>query len=159
MSDPIGHILRTAREDCRLTTTDIAKITRIPEASIFAMEEGNFDSLPAPVFVRGFIRAYCREVDLEPDEVLGRYDTHLHENELKNAEEQDGNLGPLLLSGPEVGGAHRGLQISHVLLLLLALATFIIAYVTAGVPSSEDPASNEASTTHQTTTTSSSSNP
>ncbi len=151
--DSIGNLLRNAREDCGLSATDIAKVTRIPEASVHALEDGEFDALPAPVFVRGFIRAYCREVDLEPDEVLGRYDSCLHERELHSERNPDNNLGPLLLSGPEVGGSHRGLQISHVLLLLLAVATFIIAYVTAGVPAAEEaPAQNEASTTHQTTT-------
>ena len=134
---------------------DVAKITRVPHASILSIEEGHYESLPAPVFVRGFIRAYCREVDLEPGEVLSRYDAYLLESELEGAEEQELNLAPLLLSGPEVGSAAgRGLQISHVLLLLLALVTFIIAYVTAGVPSKADvdDAAAQSEATHQTTT-------
>ncbi len=139
MANPIGRLLSTARDDVGLTTTEIAKTTRIPAASILAMESGDFDVLPAPVFVRGFIRSYCREVDLDPTEVLGRYDAYIHEEERTAEFEEDGsNLGPLLLVGSDIGTqpSHRGLQISHMLLLLLALATFIIAYVTAGLPSS-----------------------
>lgn len=157
MADSVGQILSEAREECGLTTMDLAKITRIPHGSIIALEEGNFDSLPAPVFVRGFIRAYCREVDVDPTEVLEQYDAHLHETQLSLDEEGPSNLGPLLFVGSDVPAqpSHRGLQISHVLLLLLALATFIIAYVTAGLPSSNaaDTAQVDQASTEQTTTT------
>ncbi len=157
MANPIGRILSTARDDVGLTTADIARITRIPKGSIVALEQDDFESLPAPVFVRGFIRAYCREVDVEPSEVLGRYDAQIHEAEMHRAAEDEQDLGPLLLVGSHVApqSSDRGLQISHVLLLLLALATFIVAYVTAGLPSKaadEAALHDRASTTQQQTT-------
>lgn len=133
MADPIGRILSAAREDCGLSIAGIAKVTRIPVASIMALEEGHFENLPAPVFVRGFIRSYCREVDLDPGEVLARYDSHLSQIAMEEPADNSGSLGPLLLGKTDIQpDGHRGLQISHVLLLLLALVTFIIAYVSAG---------------------------
>lgn len=156
-AQPIGSILTDAREEAGLSTAELAKVTRIPRASLFALESGDFETLPAPVFVRGFLRAYCREVDLDPSEVLSRYDSHLHEEEMVHAHSagpgaESDSLGPLLLVGTDIQHqpAQRGLQISHMLLLLLALVTFVIAYVSAGLPSrdaAEIPGENRASTT------------
>ncbi|MFT5431170.1 MAG: cytoskeleton protein RodZ [Myxococcota bacterium] len=142
MAEPIGHIMKAAREDCGFSASDLAKITRIPSSSIVALEEGRFEALPASVFVRGFIRSYCREVDVDPTELLAQYDEHLHEAQLRdeNNEDEPAGLGPLLFVGGADGmprRSHRGLQISHVLLVALALVTFIIAYVTAGVPTNK----------------------
>ena len=151
MLNPIGDMLVAAREAAGLTAVDIAKSTRIPKASILALEDGRFDALPAPVFVRGFLRAYCREVDLGAEDVLAQYDAWLHENDVRAEGEVESTLGPLVLvAGNDLPSApsHRGLQISHVLLLLLALATFIIAYVTTGLPSKDQaPQNDRASTT------------
>ena len=133
----IGETLRAAREESGLTLPDLGRITRIPVSNLQALEDERFDALPAPVFVRGFIRAYCREVDLDAGEVLTAYDALLREQEAirEEAEEEGGTLGPLLTmqQGRAPDPAHRRLQVGHVLLLLLALVTFLVAYLTAGV--------------------------
>ena len=138
MSDPIGKILSAAREDAGLTVIELARITRIPATSIYALEEGRFESLPASVFVRGFIRNYCREVGLDPSDILAQYDGYLHETRLMNDDSNEQQVRLLLLPKAELHAhSHRGLEISHVLLVLLAVVSFIIAYLTAGVPSNK----------------------
>jgi len=138
MVQSIGQVLKAAREDAGITVVDLVRKTRIRTASILALEEGDFDTLPAPVFVRGFIRSYCCEVGLDSVEVLARYDAEIHEQAFQEEPEDEApSLGALL--NPHNGlpnHQHRGLRISHVLLLLLAIVTFIIAYATAGVSSS-----------------------
>ncbi len=169
MAETFGDILIEAREDAGLAPADLAKITKIPPASIRALESNDFEVLPAPVFVRGFIRAYCREVDVDPSEALMAYDAHLHEEEIVSEALADDMgdrdrtaMGPLLFVGTDnmpAASSGRGLQIGHMLLLLLALVTFIIAYVTAGLPSQSDHRDavqmDRASTTTSTTNTSS----
>ena len=139
MPDSIGHILKSAREDSGLTLRDLAQVTKIPYASLAGLETGAFEGLPAPVFVRGFIRAYCKEVDLDASEVLAQYDAFIHQSEYGQVDpDQQAALAPLLFSDADASRpSHRGLQISHVLLLILALVTFIVAYVTAGTPSGD----------------------
>jgi len=39
-----------------------------------ALESGDLGALPAPVFTKGFIRAYCQAVGVPPDEALQLYD-------------------------------------------------------------------------------------
>lgn len=143
--DRVGHILKTAREARGLSVSELARVTKIPSGSIHALEENNFAALPAPVFVRGFIRAICREIAQDASDVLTVYETFLRESTLRDPSPNDEpQLAPLLFAsgGADVSGAdsHRGLQISHVLLLVLALATFIIAYVTAGVSTAKNDA-------------------
>lgn len=133
----IRKLLETAREEASLSHNQLAMTTRIRTSAIETLEKNNFETLPTPVFVRGFIRAYCREVGLDPTDVLTHYDDYLHEESVNTPEEKTPNLKTLLIPNTDMPSkSHRGLQLSHVLLLLLALVTFIIAYVTTGAPTS-----------------------
>ena len=65
--------LRSAREAKGMSLADVSRITRIPKTSLCYLEEGSFDSIPADVFVRGFLRAYSSCVGINPDETVARY--------------------------------------------------------------------------------------
>lgn len=49
--------------------------TRIRTRYLKAMEEEQFDLLPDPSYVRGFLRAYSSYLDLDPQLVLDEYDS------------------------------------------------------------------------------------
>jgi hypothetical protein len=68
-----GSRLKTQRESRALSIVDVAKTTKIPEHQILKLERGRFDDLPAEVFVRGFLKSYCRAVGLDVDETLRAY--------------------------------------------------------------------------------------
>ncbi len=68
-----GSRLKTQRESRALSIVDVAKTTKIPEHQILKLEHGRFDDLPAEVFVRGFLKSYCRAVGLDVDETLRAY--------------------------------------------------------------------------------------
>jgi cytoskeleton protein RodZ len=74
-----GNKLREAREARSLSLDDVAHVTRIPRSSLSALEESRFDRLPAPVFVRGFIRSYARAVGLDAAVVVRLYDLGTNE--------------------------------------------------------------------------------
>jgi hypothetical protein len=67
------RLLRAARERASLSIENISRITRIPEHSLRRLEAGEFEDLPADVFVRGFLRSYARCVGLDADDVVRRY--------------------------------------------------------------------------------------
>jgi len=69
-----GNRLREARIERSLSLEDVANVTRIPRQSLEHLEENRLDKLPAPVFVRGFIRAYARTVGLEAAEIVRLFD-------------------------------------------------------------------------------------
>ena len=69
----LGPYLRGLREAKGMSLDDIARSTRVGRRHLEALESDTFTELPAPVFVKGFIRAYCEFLDSSSDEALGLY--------------------------------------------------------------------------------------
>ena len=69
----LGSELRHARERSGLSLSDIASRTKIRAATLLAIENNDLDRLPPPIFTRGFLRIYAREVGLDPDAMTDRY--------------------------------------------------------------------------------------
>ncbi len=55
----IGQKLRSAREAQGLTLVQIFERTKIPLNHLQAVEQGDSDELPEPVFIFGFIKRYA----------------------------------------------------------------------------------------------------
>lgn len=64
-----GLVLAAARRAQGLGIADVARQLKLSVSQIEALEAGNFDKLPGPVFVRGFIRNYAKLLKLDPDAV------------------------------------------------------------------------------------------
>jgi cytoskeleton protein RodZ len=69
----VGAALRSAREERRLSLNHLADATKISVAVLTAIEGNDIDKLPGGIFTRGFLRAYAREVGLDPDDIVRRY--------------------------------------------------------------------------------------
>jgi cytoskeleton protein RodZ len=68
-----GGYLRSLREGKGGSLEDMARSTRVGIRHLEALEEERLVDLPSPVFVRGFIRAYCGFLRENPEPALGRY--------------------------------------------------------------------------------------
>ncbi len=73
----LGTFLRSEREGRHITIEQVASATKISIKLLHALEQDNFDELPAKPFVRGFITSYARFLGIEAQEVLSRYDSFL----------------------------------------------------------------------------------
>jgi cytoskeleton protein RodZ len=71
----LGPYLRDLRERRGLSLEEMVRATRIGRAHLEALEASEFGKLPAPVFTRGFIRAYCQAVGEPPADALSRYES------------------------------------------------------------------------------------
>jgi cytoskeletal protein RodZ len=122
MDETLGNFLRQERERRGMSTAELARVTRIPLASLEAIESDRFDELPGEVFVRGFLKAYAQAVSLLPAEVLARY----------TSSRRVAFVTPLPVQTPlqvarEGQGRRFGVAIAFVLLLiLLSLALSIV---------------------------------
>ncbi|MCK6569534.1 helix-turn-helix domain-containing protein [Myxococcota bacterium] len=65
-----GSVLAAARLRAGLSLADVAARTRVARPLLEALEAEEWASLPAPVYVRGFIKLYAREVGLDARAVL-----------------------------------------------------------------------------------------
>ena len=70
--DGLGPWLRTRREERGYDFDRVERDTRISRGYIEAIEREQFDTLPAPVYARGFVRSYARYLGLDEEEALGR---------------------------------------------------------------------------------------
>lgn len=85
----LGHILREAREANGLTLSDVEAKTRINSRFLTALEDGNYEALPTPVHVRGFLRNYARFLRLDPQPLLARYEVNRLQYESQTAAAQN----------------------------------------------------------------------
>jgi cytoskeleton protein RodZ len=69
----LGAYLRSLRETKGSSLEDMARSTRVGIRHLEALEEERLADLPSPVFVRGFIRAYCGFLRESPESALGHY--------------------------------------------------------------------------------------
>ena len=69
----LGNTLKQARESRELPLREIEWATKIKASYLEALEAEDFDSLPAPVYARGFLRTYARYLDLDPDPLIVEY--------------------------------------------------------------------------------------
>lgn len=71
--DTLGGYLKEAREEQGLTYEQLTAKTRIPEKHLQALEEEDYQRLPAKVFTKGFVRSYARTLGLDEEEAVRRF--------------------------------------------------------------------------------------
>jgi len=69
-SRTIGARLKDARASKRLTLEQAERDTRINSHYLEALESGQYQVLPAPVYARGFMRSYADYLDMDPAEAV-----------------------------------------------------------------------------------------
>lgn len=70
----LGETLRRAREARRISLNQAALETRIRQAVLEALEDGDYTGVPPRPFLRGLLRNYALYLHLDPDSVLDEYD-------------------------------------------------------------------------------------
>lgn len=70
----IGATLKRAREQRNLSEIDLARNLRLEPRIIRQLEEERFDELPAPAFVRGYLRSVGKELGLDSGRLLEIFD-------------------------------------------------------------------------------------
>ncbi len=66
-------LLRAVREHRGLSLEELARTTRISGRYLAALEEGAFDRLPSPTFVRGYLRQVAQVLELGDRGVVEGY--------------------------------------------------------------------------------------
>lgn len=68
-----GKLLHQARTDLKLPLEDAARLLHLSVRHIQALEDDNYESLPGPTYVRGYLRNYAQLLGLSPDKILASY--------------------------------------------------------------------------------------
>jgi cytoskeletal protein RodZ len=68
-----GAHLKQAREQRGVTLQQVAATTKISARFLDALEKNDQSKLPGGIFSRSFVRAYAREVGLDPEDTVRRF--------------------------------------------------------------------------------------
>ena len=72
-----GELLKEARKKKRLRYIKLSSELSIPEKYLEALEENNFSIMAGPTYVRGYLRAYAKKLDLDPELVITAFEKYL----------------------------------------------------------------------------------
>ena len=72
-----GQLLKEARKKTRRRYKRLSSELGIPEKYLEALEENNFSIMAGPTYVKGYLRAYAKKLDLDPKTVITAFDRYL----------------------------------------------------------------------------------
>ena len=70
---PPGEVLAKRREALGWSRRDVSDQINLDEKVIAGLEEGNYEKLPPPAFVMGYMRSYARLMDIESQPLIDAY--------------------------------------------------------------------------------------
>ncbi|PYM07294.1 MAG: hypothetical protein DMD82_05915 [Candidatus Rokuibacteriota bacterium] len=122
----IGPYLRERREARGVSLKEMARSTRVRERYLEALEAETFAELPAVVFTRGFIRAYCQILKEPCEEALRLYSEQI------GAPIPTGESARIVGPLERDGRGREPILISLVLLVILGVALFGLTFALQG---------------------------
>ena len=109
-----GERLQAARIKNGLSLEDVASRMHLSPSILEALEDNNFDEITAPIFVKGYLRAYARIVSLSEDEMIEQY--------VDFYSEEDPPISSTSNMAPELSPADTRIKwTTYVVILLLAV--------------------------------------
>ena len=72
-----GELLKEARKKKKRRYRKLSSELGIPEKHLEALEENNFSIMAGPTYVRGYLRAYAKKLDLDPELVITAFERYL----------------------------------------------------------------------------------
>lgn len=70
----LGEKLKKLRSDFRMSLAEISKVTKIQVKYLEYLENGQYEKLPAEVYVRGFLRSYARYLNVDEQALVKLYE-------------------------------------------------------------------------------------
>ncbi len=120
----IGNSLREARYRQQLELTEIEQATKIRARYLRALEEESFDVLPAPTYVKGFLRTYADYLGLDGQLYVDEYNSRYGVGEEEPRE-------PVVARRSVAQQHHRRLERRGVLLALAGIGALFALVIAA----------------------------
>ncbi|HEY5617865.1 MAG TPA: RodZ domain-containing protein [Vicinamibacterales bacterium] len=135
----IGETLRIAREQRGLSLDGLSQRTKIGAVALRAIEENDIQKLPGGIFLRGFLRAYAREVGLDVEDTVSRYIAQFEpQDEVleEGAVDQSGTKARAEDSAPALNEEPLREMSMQGLIAIIVFALGVLAYMTLRQPPS-----------------------
>ena len=116
----IGSSLREARLRQELDFPELEERTKIRPKYLRALEDERFDILPAPTYVRGFLRSYAQALGLDGQPFVDEYNSRF------TVGEDDAPLRARSAPPPRRDRGPRESRLAAVALVAIAIATALV---------------------------------
>jgi cytoskeleton protein RodZ len=133
----IGALLRQERKRQGKSVEEIMDATRISRRNIVAIENGDEDDLPHPVYAKGFLRSYARVLGLDSEELADRLSEAYSPEEAEEDEPLTAREGETIRQPPEPARRSSWVVILVVVVLLGVLGWLVWMM---NSPAEEEPA-------------------
>jgi hypothetical protein len=130
----IGNSLREARLRQGLEFPEIEQATKIRGKYLRALEDEQFDVLPAQTYVKGFLRSYADYLGLDGQLYVDEFNSRYVRGEIEEEEEQA--YRPRV-SSPSRGGALQNKAVLLTVAAIVALTIFVFAAFRWGGPDNQ----------------------
>jgi cytoskeletal protein RodZ len=118
----VGEILQTARERKGIDLVRAERETKIRARHLVALERGDLDDLPAPVYAKGFLRNYSLYLGLDPDEMISRW---------RREADQPRRIEAVKVAPPPqpITAPRQGFKLTSGLLVAVILSLIVVGFV------------------------------
>ena len=125
-----GELLKEARKKTRRRYKRLSSELGIPEKYLEALEENNFSIMAGPTYIKGYLRAYAKKLDLDPETVITAFDRYLKDQRRlkKKAEKKE----------QKKETKQKFSYIYAVTFLLITLIILLIVFIPEGNNNSEE---------------------
>ncbi len=110
-----GYFLRQLRETAKLELREAATQLSMSTVMVQALEEDDFERLPAPIYTKGFYRRYCDLLAIAPEPVINAYE-HVASLEIPGLNRIKAKTD---LSGPYISFRHIAYAIAILFIMLI----------------------------------------
>ena len=119
-----GELLKEARRKTRRRYKRLSSELGIPEKYLEALEENNFSIMAGPTYVKGYLRAYAKKLDLDPETVITAFDRYL--------KDQRSQKKKVIKKEQKKETKQKFSYIYTVIFLLIALIMLLIVFIPEG---------------------------
>lgn len=123
----VGQQLKQAREKHGLSVSQVADAQHLRSGIILAIENGDYGQIDSELFVKGYVRAYAKQVGVDGDAIIADLNIELEPGRLQKERELEAN--PLV----DIERRRRKKRRIGKLLLLVAtialVAVFVVMFV------------------------------
>jgi len=118
--DTPGKLLRSEREKQKKSLEDIEKALKISIEYLSAIEDDDYDLLPADLFTKSYLRSYSVTLGLESDHILDLYNKQFRTSPVKEPKPPKKPLWEILST----------LKSKYIYLLAICISLIIISVIT-----------------------------
>lgn len=111
----LGLYLKNLREEKKIPVAQIAQALKTKPETIQALEANDFQKIPAPTYVKGYLRSYANYLGINSDDILVEY----------NRQYPTGSKQILVLQGQKL--PRIGLNINRFIIIAGVIVTIVIA--------------------------------